>query len=85
MIESNNQYFVHSEPRICYVVCEIEGWGLTAIINAYFPPNGGIAKKIKIFEIIIRIIKRLLETYGLNIKLIFGADFNIPLGSETQG
>ena len=85
VIESNNQHFVHNDPRICYVICEIEGWGLTAIIGGYFPPNGGIDKKIKIFEIIIRIMKRILETYGLNIKIIFGADFNIPLGSEKQG
>ena len=27
VIESNNQHFVHNEPRICYVVCEIESWG----------------------------------------------------------
>ena len=59
VIECNNQFFVHSEPRICYVVSEIEGWGLIAIIIAYFPANGGIEKKIKIYEILIRIIKRL--------------------------
>ena len=84
VIETNNQHFVHNDPRICYVICEIEGWGLTAIIGGYFPPNGGIDKKIKIFEIIIRLIRRILETYGLNIKIIFGADFNIPLGSNKS-
>ena len=80
IIETNNQFFEYSDPRVCYVVCELEGLGLTAIIASYFPANGGIDKKIKIFEIIIRLIKRIMETYGLNIKIIFGADFNIPLG-----
>ena len=27
----------------------------------------------------------MIDTYGINIKLIFGADFNMPLGSETNG
>ena len=80
VIETNNQFFEHNDPRICYVICELESWGLTAIIASYFPANGGIDKKIKIFDIITKLIKRIMETYGLNIKIIFGADFNIPLG-----
>ena len=38
VIETNNQHFEHNDPRICYVICEIESWGLTAIIASYFPP-----------------------------------------------
>ena len=45
VIECNNQLFVHNEPRVSYAVCELEGWGLTAIIGAYLPANGGVAQK----------------------------------------
>ena len=65
VIECNNQSFVHNEPRIGYAVCELNGWGLTAIIGAYLPANGGVGHKIRIYEILIRVLKRLLETYSM--------------------
>ena len=41
VVECNSQSFVHTDPRIGYAVCELKGWGLTAIIGAYLPANGG--------------------------------------------
>ena len=39
--------------------------GIVAIVGGYLPANGGVDHKVKTYEILIRILKRLLETYSM--------------------